>query len=153
MSTATQTDRIEKEITLRAPRARVWQALTDSQQFGEWFGMAFDAPFTPGAQLQGRFTIPGKETVTIDFQIGRITPESYFSYRWHPFAMDPAIDYSQEPTTLIEFRLEEIEGGTLLKVVESGFDALPFERRELAFSKNNAGWVSQLKKLDGYVTR
>lgn len=150
MST-TSTDRIEKTIVLRAPRARVWRALTDSQEFGDWFGMRFMDPFAPGARV--RATVVGTTVdaeiakaqrqhagVTFELVIDRIEPERLFSFRWHPGAVDPAVDYSQEPMTLVEFTLEEMPVGTKLTVVESGFDRIPLERRAAAFNGNDQGW-------------
>jgi uncharacterized protein YndB with AHSA1/START domain len=141
---AVSTDRIEKEILLRAPRARVWKALTDSKQFGEWFGIQLQEGFVPGARVTGQMLAKGWEHVKIDFNIDRIDPETYFSYRWHPFAIDPKVDYSTEPTTLVEFRLEEVEGGTRLRTIESGFDRIPAARRDEAFRMNDGGWTSQI---------
>lgn len=146
-----RTDRIEKTIVLRAPRARVWRALTDSQEFGDWFGMRFMDPFAPGARV--RATVVGTTVdaeiakaqqqhagVTFELVIDRIEPERLFSFRWHPGAVDPAVDYSQEPMTLVEFTLEEMPVGTKLTVVESGFDRIPLERRAAAFNGNDQGW-------------
>jgi uncharacterized protein YndB with AHSA1/START domain len=149
---AVSTDRIEKEMILRAPRTRVWKALTDHQQFGEWFGIQMQGRFTPGTKVVGQMTAKGWEHVTIDFNIDRIEPETFFSYRWHPFAIDSKVDYSAEPMTLVEFRLEEVEGGTRLLTVESGFDRLPAARRDEAFRMNDGGWTSQLKKFEKYVS-
>jgi uncharacterized protein YndB with AHSA1/START domain len=150
---AVSTDRIEKQILLRAPRARVWKALTDAKQFGEWFGIDLKGRFVPGKHVTGQMLIKGFEHVTVDFDVERIDPETYFSYRWHPYAVDPNTDYSGEPTTLCEFRLEEVEGGTRLTTAESGFDRLPASRRDEAFRMNEGGWTSQLKKFEDYVTR
>src|SRR5437868_42438 len=129
---AVSTDRIEKEILLRAPRARVWKALTDAKQFGEWFQIDLRGGFAPGARVTGKLLIKGYDHLTIDFDIERIDPETYFSYRWHPYAIDPKVDYSTEPMTLVEFRLEEVDGGTRLRTVESGFDRIPAARRDEA---------------------
>lgn len=146
------TDRIEKEIMLKAPRARVWRALANAEEFGNWFGMAFKgSTFEPGRSVRGQITHPGYEHVVIELQVVRIEPEHSFSYRWHPYAVDPAIDYSLEPTTLVEFELKEVAGGTLLTVVESGFDSIPLARRAEAFLKNSAGWVGQLKNIEKHV--
>lgn len=147
------TDRIEKQILLRAPRTRVWKALTDSREFGEWFRIDLSGPFTPGARVSGKHLVKGKGELLVEFNIERVDPESYFSYRWHPYAVDPTIDYSKEPMTLVEFRLEEVEGGTRLTTVESGFDRLAAARRDEAFRMNDGGWTGQLKKLEAYVTR
>jgi uncharacterized protein YndB with AHSA1/START domain len=146
-----QTDRIEKHLEVRAKRSRVWRAISDAEEFGAWFGMKLDRPFAPGATVLGRLTIPGYEHITLEIQVGRIEPEGYFSYRWHPNALDPAIDYTAEPTTLVEFRLEETAGGTAVTITESGFDRLPASRRAEAFRVNDAGWVGQSKKLAAYV--
>ena len=145
------TDRIEKRFEVSAGRSRVWQAIADSAQFGTWFGMTFDRPFAEGATVVGRLTIPGYEHATVEIQIEKIEPENYFSYRWHPYAIDPRIDYRAEPTTLVEFRLEEAAGGTAIAITESGFDRLPASRRAEAFRMNEAGWASQSKKLANYV--
>ncbi len=146
------TDRIEKHTVLRAPRARVWRALTTATEFGAWFGVKFDGAFTPGAWIKGKLTIPRYDHLTLEIQIERIEPERYFSYRWHPYAVDPNTDYSVEPTTLVEFTLQDAEGGTALTIVESGFDRLPLERRAEAFRMNDHGWTGQLTNLERYVS-
>jgi uncharacterized protein YndB with AHSA1/START domain len=151
MHLQTTTDRIEKEILMRAPRSRVWRALTDAEQFGAWFGIKLDGVFAPGAHVHGRITNPPYEHVTIDFAIERMHPESRFSYRWHPYPVEPGVDYSSEPMTLVEFRLEEVAEGTQVRVVESGFDRIPLARRAEAFRINNAGWDEQLENLARYV--
>ena len=145
------TDRIEKRFEVRAPRARVWRAISDATEFGTWFGMKLDGAFVSGATVRGRVTIPNYDHLTLDMQIERIEPEHYFSYRWHPYAIDPKVDYSSEPTTLVEFRLAEIANGTAVTIVESGFDRIPLARRAEAFRMNDAGWASQAKKLAQYV--
>src|SRR4051812_16629040 len=114
-------DRIQKRILLRAPRSRVWQAVTNAESFGEWFGVKFDQAFVPGIRLQGKITHPGYEHVPFDITVEQIVPETLFSWRWHPYAVDPKVDYSAEPTTLVVFEFEETSGGTLLTVVETGF--------------------------------
>ena len=152
-SGTTSTDRIEKLVTLRAPRARVWRALTDAREFGTWFGAELEGDFAEGAAVRGRITIKGYEHVMMELLIERIEPERVFSYRWHPYAVDPKVDYSAEPTTLVEFRLEEDEGETLLTIVESGFDRLPASRRAEAFRMNEAGWTGQAENLEGHVSR
>ena len=146
------TDRIERRVQLRAPRARVWQAIADSRQFGQWFGCALEGPFVEGAPIRGRITTPGYEHLTFELFVERIEPERYFAYRWHPYAVDPATDYSQEPTTLIEFRLEEGAGGTILTITESGFDQIPASRRDEAFRMNDGGWTAQTANIERYVT-
>lgn len=147
----TQTDRIEKTVVLRAPRARVWRALARSEEFGAWFGVALDGPFEPGARLRGRLTVPGYEHLTFEIVVERVEPERVFSYRWHPYAVDPGVDYSGEPMTLVEFTLEEADGGTRLTVVESGFDRIPEARRATALHKNDEGWAEQVKNVARYV--
>jgi uncharacterized protein YndB with AHSA1/START domain len=150
--TAPISDRIEKQVFLRAPRARVWRALVDSKQFGAWFGLALDAPFVAGASVKGRITYPGYEHLWAELAIERIEPERLFSYRWHPYAIDPKIDYSKEPMTLVEFRLEEADGGIQLQIVESGFDRMPLARRAEAWRMNEGGWAAQVKNIERYVT-
>ena len=145
------TDRIEKRFDVAAQRSRVWRAISDAAEFGTWFGMKLDGPFRAGATVLGRITIPGYEHVSLEIQVERIEPETYFSYRWHPYAVDPKVDYSTEPTTLVEFRLEETAGGTVVMITESGFDRLPSSRRAEAFRMNDAGWTGQAKKLASYV--
>jgi uncharacterized protein YndB with AHSA1/START domain len=145
------TDRIEKKIVLRAPRARVWRALTDPTEFGTWFRVKLERAFAPGATVKGRITHPGYEHVTMEMQIDRIEPERYFSYRWHPYAVDPAVDYSKEPSTLVEFHLDEVDGGTALTVTESGFDRIPAARRDEAFRMNDGGWAEQMKNIERHV--
>jgi uncharacterized protein YndB with AHSA1/START domain len=137
----TQSDRIEKKILLRAPQTRVWRALTDSEEFGTWFRMNLESPFTVGKTVRGRITHPGYEHVTLEL----------FSYRWHPYAVDPKIDYSKEPMTLVEFRLEKAPEGTLLTVVESGFDKIPAGRRDEAFRMNSGGWTAQIGNIQRHV--
>ncbi|MGH8264643.1 MAG: SRPBCC family protein, partial [Steroidobacteraceae bacterium] len=114
------TDRIERRIVLKAPRAKVWRALTNAEEFGNWFGAALKGKsFTPGQRTTGQITYPGYEHVVFEVWIERVEPERVFAWRWHPYAIDPKVDYSGEPTTLVEFGLKEAEGGTLLTVVES----------------------------------
>jgi uncharacterized protein YndB with AHSA1/START domain len=146
------TDRIEKNVVLKAPLARVWRALSDAQEFGAWFGVKLQGAFAPGAHLQGRITIPGYEHVTLDLLIERVDPERLLSYRWHPYAVEPGVDYSGEPTTLVEFHLAEVAGGTRLTVVESGFDRIPAARRAEAFRMNEQGWAGQIKNIERHVT-
>jgi uncharacterized protein YndB with AHSA1/START domain len=147
------TDRIEKTTLLRAPRTRVWRALTDAKEFGAWFRIEFDGAFAVGKSVTGRVTHPGYEHVTLEILVERIDPERLFSYRWHPYAVDPKVDYSKEPTTLVEFRLEDAPDGTLLTVVESGFEGIPPGRRDEAFRMNTAGWAGQLENIRRHVTR
>ena len=144
------TDRIEKSFEVKATRSRVWRAISDASEFSTWFGAQLDRSFAPGTSVIGRLPYKG-EIHTFEMQVERIEPESRFSYRWHPYAMDPKVDYSKEPTTLVEFRLEEMAGGTRVTIVESGFDRLPASRRVEAFRMNESGWASQSKKLASYV--
>ncbi len=146
---STTTDRIERKVLLRAPRSRVWQALTDSAQFGEWFGVAAAAAFTPGARVRGAVTHKGYEHLTWDVVIEQMVPERLFSWRWHPGA-DPADE--SEPTTLVVFELQDAPGGTLLTVIESGFDAIPIARRHKAYRDNDGGWTGQMESIERYVT-
>lgn len=145
------TDRIEKTLTLHAPRTRVWRALTDAEEFGEWFNVALVGPFTPGARVQGCITTAAYEHVVMQIIIEQIVPERLFSYRWHPYAVEPGVDYSREPTTLVEFHLAEVAGGTQLTVIESGFDRLPAARRDEAFRMNDQGWSVQIANVERYV--
>jgi uncharacterized protein YndB with AHSA1/START domain len=146
------TDRIEKIIVLHAPRARVWRAISDAREFGTWFRVALEGEFAPGARLHGQITYPGYEHVRMEMQVERIEPERLFSYRWHPNAVDPVADYSAEPTTLVEFRLEDAPGGgTKLTVVESGFDRIPAHRRDEAFRMNEGGWAEQIENVARHV--
>jgi uncharacterized protein YndB with AHSA1/START domain len=146
------TDRIETRVEVNAPRSRVWRAVSTAREFATWFGIQLDGEFTAGATVRGRITIKG-EPVTLDLGIERIEPEHYFSYRWHPYAIDPKVDYSNEPTTLVEFRLDEIANGTstAVTIVESGFDRIPLARRAEAYRMNDKGWAGQSKKLVAYV--
>jgi len=149
--TMTSTDRIEKKVTLRAPRSRVWRALSNADEFGKWFGVKLAGSFAEGATVSGRMVDPRYAHVPMELLIERIQPETLFSYRWHPYAIDPNADYSSEPTTLVEFRLADAEGGTLLTIVESGFDRIPLARRAEAFRSNDGGWTGQIKNIARYV--
>ena len=145
-------DRIEKQIELKAPRARVWRALTDYQEFSEWFGVDLESPFLPGQISRGQITHPGYEHVQIEVVVQTLEPEHNFSYTWHPYPVEPGVDYSKEPSTLVEFRLEETSDGTLLTVTESGFQKLPASRRAEAFRMNEGGWAEQLENIKRHVT-
>lgn len=147
------TDRIEKSILLRAPRTRVWQALADSQKFGEWFGVKMLGEFAPGARLKGKILHKGYENAQFVLTIEQIEPERMLSWRWHPNAHDPHADYSAEPTTLVAFDLKDAPDGTLLTVVESGFDSIPVERRLEAYRSNTQGWEIQVQAINTYVTQ
>src|SRR5579863_1710099 len=144
-------DVIEKQIEIAAPMGRVWRALTDSRQFGEWFRVSLDGPFVAGKPVGGQITFPGYEHLRMEIQVKTIEPETYFSYTWHPYAVDPKVDYTQETPTLVEFWLKPAEGGTLLTVKESGFDKIPSGRRAEAFRKNSGGWEQQMKNIEVYV--
>lgn len=150
--TMSVSDRIEKRVLLRARRARVWRALTDAAEFGTWFGVVLEGPFVEGTPVRGRITHPGYEHLTMELWVERMEPERYFSYRWHPHAVDANRDYSSEPTTLVEFTLEEASEGTLLTIVESGFDRIPLERRAQAFHMNEGGWAEQARRIERHVS-
>ena len=156
------TDRIEKKILLHAPVKRVWRALADSKEFGHWFGMKFDGPFTPGAIIRGVIAPTGvnaevakaqkeHEGLPFDITIEQMEPERLFSFRWHPFAIERGVDYSAEPTTLVVFALEEVADGVMLTVTESGFDRIPLERRAKAFTANEQGWEMVVKMFGEYL--
>ena len=158
------TDRIEKRILLRAPRKRVWRALSDSTEFGTWFGVKFNSPFTPGASMRGVIvttTVNAEvakaqkeyEGMPFEITIERIEPERLFSFRWHPFAVERGVDYSAEPTTLIVFTLEEVADGVMLTVTESGFDRIPLARRAKAFTANEGGWNVMVKIIEEYLAQ
>jgi uncharacterized protein YndB with AHSA1/START domain len=146
------TDRIERKVLLKAPRSRVWRALTNAEEFGNWFGVNLAGQrFGPGKRVQGQITIPGYEHVVWDVWIERMEPECLFSWRWHPAAIEPGVDYSKEPTTLVEFELTEVESETLLSVVESGFDQVPSQRRLSAFRMNTEGWEGQMENIERHL--
>lgn len=156
------TDRIEKKVLLRAPRNRVWRALSDSTEFGTWFGMKFDGPFAPGACLRAVIvptTVDAEvakaqkpyEGTPCEIFVEQMEPERLFSFRWHPYAVERGVDYSAEPTTLVAFELEEVADGILLTVTESGFDQIPLARRAKAFTANEGGWGMVVKLVEQYV--
>ena len=145
------TDRIEKRIELKAPVARGWRALTDHHEFGEWFRVRLEGPFEPGRTVRGHITYPGYEHLLMEVVVQRLEAEHLFSFTWHPYAIDPKVDYSKEPPTLVEFRLEEIPDGTRLTVTESGFDRIPPGRRGEAFRMNDGGWAEQMQNVARYV--
>ena len=149
--TRSETDRIERQVLIRAPRSRVWRALTDPKEFGAWFGVEVNGAFAPGARVRGRITHKGYEHLTWDITIDRMEPERLFSWRWHPYAVEPGIDYSAEPPTLVVFELEDAAGGTRLTVVESGFDDVPLARRAKAYRMNSDGWTIQTGAIERYV--
>jgi uncharacterized protein YndB with AHSA1/START domain len=144
-------NRIEKRIELKAPVSRVWRALTDHREFGEWFRVKLDAPFAPGQVSHGHITYPGYEHLNWEAVVQKIEPERLFSFTWHPYGVDPKRDYSKETPTLVEFRLEKTASGTLLLLTESGFDKIPSDRRQEAFRMNDGGWSEQMKNIESYV--
>jgi uncharacterized protein YndB with AHSA1/START domain len=146
-------DRIEKQIEIAAPVERVWRALTDFRQFGEWFLAKMDGPFIAGQPVGGRITYPKFEHLRMEIVVKALEPETLFSFTWHPYAIDPKVDYSQEEPTLVEFRLLPAAGGTLLTVTESGFDKIPAARRADAFLRNDGGWAQQMKNIQAYVIK
>jgi uncharacterized protein YndB with AHSA1/START domain len=156
------TDRIEKQVTLHASLPRVWRAVSDSSEFGSWFGMKFDGPFVPGMPIRGVIvptTIDPEVAETqkpytgkpVELLIEQMEPEKLFSFRWHPYAVDGEVDYRAEPTTLVAFTFEESSTGVLLTLTESGFDSIPLERRAEAFAANEGGWEAQMKLIEGYL--
>ena len=145
------TDRIEKTIELKASPERVWQALTDHEEFGQWFRVKLDGPFVPGALSNGHMTWPGYEHVKWRARVLRMDRPSLFSFSWHPYAIDPEVDYSAEPETVVEFRIEPNGAGTRLTVTEAGFDALPPHRQPEALRMNSSGWATQLENVRVHV--
>jgi len=152
---ALENDRIEKKIVLSAPRARVWRALSQAAEFGQWFRVRLEGEFEAGRTIFGQITYPGYEHLKVEMQIVELVPERYFSYRWRPNAVGPEQDYSAEPTTLVEFTLTDAADGkgTLLTIVESGFARLPAERRAQAFRANDGGWAEQLENIERHVAQ
>lgn len=146
-------DRIEKRIELKAPVSRVWNALTDYREFGDWFRVRLDGPFVPGQVSRGRITYPGYEHIPWVATVQKMEPERLFSFTWHPYAIDPQTDYSKETPTLVEFRLEKTANGTLLLLTETGFDKIPSNRRLEAFRMNDGGWAEQMKNIENHVTQ
>jgi uncharacterized protein YndB with AHSA1/START domain len=154
----------EKTIILRAPLKRVWRALSDSTEFGNWFGMRFNAPFAPGATMTA-VIVPTTvnqevakmqkpyEGISFEIKIEQMQPERLFSFRWHPGAVEPGIDYASEPTTLVVFTLEKAPDGVQLTVTESGFDQIPVARRAKAFSANEGGWTLVIKLIEEYLAK
>jgi uncharacterized protein YndB with AHSA1/START domain len=146
-------NRIEKRIELKAPVSRVWRALTDHREFGEWFRVKLDGPFVVGQTSRGHITYPGYEHLKWEVVVQKMEPERLFSFTWHPYAVDPKIDYSKETPTLVEFRLEKTESGTRLLLTESGFDKIPSDRQLEAFRMNDGGWTAQIKNIESYVAQ
>jgi uncharacterized protein YndB with AHSA1/START domain len=146
------TDRIERKILLKASRARIWRALSDAKEFGDWFGVDFKGKsFEPGKSIKGQITYPGYEHIEMEVLIEQVVPERLLSWHWHPAAIDPAVDYSQEPTTLVVFELQQGEGGVVLSVVESGLDMIPLSRRAAVFRMNSSGWDEQMSNIEKHV--
>ena len=144
-------NRIEKRITLKAPVSRVWRALTDYREFGEWFCVKLEGPFVAGQVSRGQITYPGYEHLKWEAVVQKMEPERLFSFTWHPYAVDPAVDYSKETPTLVEFKLEKVPTGTLLVLTETGFDKVPNNRRLEAYRMNENGWTEQMKNVERYV--
>ncbi len=146
-------NKIEKQIELNAPVSRVWRALTDYREFGEWFRVALDGPFVVGQPARGHITWPGYEHIVWEATVQKMEPEKLFSFTWHPYAVDPAVDYSAEPPTLVEFRLEPTVTGTRLTLTESGFENVPAHRRAEAFRMNEGGWTQQMQNIKTHVAQ
>jgi uncharacterized protein YndB with AHSA1/START domain len=144
-------DRIERQIELKAPVSRVWKALTDYEEFGQWFRVKLDGAFVPGQMSTGYITYPGYEHLKWNAVVQRMEPERLFSFTWHPYAVDQSVDYSKEEPTLVEFRLEALGSRTLLTLVESGFDKVPAARRDEAFLRNDGGWTQQMENIRTHV--
>lgn len=146
------TDRIEKQIVLKAAPDRVWRAVSTSKEFGAWFGVRLNGEFSPGAKLRGQVTTPGYDHLAFDMYVDTMEPKRLFSFRWHPHAMDPNRDYSKDTTTLVEFRLEPAGQGTKLTIIESGFDQLPEALRLECFRRNDGGWTAQVQNIERHVS-
>jgi uncharacterized protein YndB with AHSA1/START domain len=144
---------IEKRIELKAPISRVWRALTDYREFGRWFRVKLENPFAPGQVSRGQITYPGYEHLKWEAVVQKMEPERLFAFTWHPYAVDPKVDYSKETPTLVEFTLEQTASGTLLVVRESGFDKVPSDRRAEALRRNDGGWAEQMKNVENYVAQ
>lgn len=147
-------DRIERKILLKAPRSQVWRALANAEAFGQWFGVSLEGKrFVAGERTQGQITYPGYEHLVWDVAVERVEPERVFSFRWHPYAIEPQVDYSQESETRVQFELEDMDGGTLLKVVESGFNNIPEARRLKAFRMDSRGWDEQMANIEAFLSK
>ncbi|MGB8030582.1 MAG: SRPBCC family protein [Terracidiphilus sp.] len=146
-------NKIEKQIELNAPVSRVWRALTDYREFGEWFRVALEGPFVVGQPARGHITWPGYEHIVWEATVQKMEPEQLFSFTWHPYAVDPAVDYSAEPPTLVQFRLEPAATGTRLTLTESGFENVPAHRRAEAFRMNEGGWTQQMQNIETHVAQ
>ena len=147
------TDRIEEMVFLRAPRARVWRALTDAGEFGEWFGVKLAGAFAPGALVKGTITETGYEGMRFEMAVEHVESPRLFSWRWHPYAVDPGVDYSAEPPTLVVCELEEVPGGTMFTLTESGFGAIPASRGAEAYRMHEEGWSAQMKNIERYLAK
>jgi uncharacterized protein YndB with AHSA1/START domain len=147
-------DRIERKVLIKSTRARVWRAVSNAAEFGDWFGVDFKGKsFVAGKPVQGKITYPGYEHLTMEVVIEQVVPERLLSFRWHPAAIDPTLDYASEPMTLVVFELEEVEGGIMLSVVESGLNKIPLERRATVFRLNSSGWDEQMENIKKYVAK
>jgi uncharacterized protein YndB with AHSA1/START domain len=146
-------DRIEKSIEIAAPVDRVWRALTDFEEFGVWFRVKLDGPFAVGEVSGGHITYPGYEHLKWEARVVAMEAPRLFAFTWHPYAVDPERDYSDEPPTRVEFRLDPDGAGTRLTVTESGFDSIPAERRDEALRMNEGGWAAQVENLRAHVER
>ena len=144
-------DRIEKQIELKAPVSRVWRALTDYREFGEWFRIRLDGPFIVGQTARGNITYPGYEHYKWEAVILKMEPEHFFSFTWHPYAIDLNVDYSKETPTLVEFKLEATATGTLLSLTETGFNKIPADRLAEAYRMNEGGWTEQMKNIESFL--
>ncbi len=155
-------DRIHKEVVLAAPLTRVWRAISDARELGAWFGCELDGDFVAGQQMTGRIRPTEADPEVAKLQephtgkpftiwVERIEPERVFAFRWHPFAIEPGVDYSAEPTTLVEFTIEAVPGGTKLTITESGFSRIPLARRAAAFTANDGGWSHQATLVAKYL--
>jgi uncharacterized protein YndB with AHSA1/START domain len=149
--TDTVADRIERSVEIDAPLSRVWKALTDHEEFGTWFRVRLDGPFAPGRTTRGQITIPGFEHVGFEAKVIDIDPPHFFAFTWHPYPVEPELDYSLEEPTLVEFRLQPAGGGTRVTVIESGFERIPEHRRAEAFRMNDGGWAQQLENIRKHV--
>ncbi|MCC9600941.1 SRPBCC family protein [Stieleria sp. JC731] len=145
-------DRIEKQVEINASIENVWNALTDYQAFGKWFRVNLECPFIVGEKSFGQITYPGYEHVRMEVEVVAIEPMRRFAFLWHPYAIEPGVDYSGEPPTTVEFTLSEVDSGTMLKVIESGFDRIPEARRSEAFRMNEGGWAEQMNNIERYVS-
>jgi uncharacterized protein YndB with AHSA1/START domain len=146
-------NKIEKSIELPAPVSQVWRAVTDSEQFGEWFGVKLANSFIAGQKTQGQITHPGLEHVKFEASVLKIDPEKHFSFHWHPYAIDASIDYTKETPTLVEFKFDKTMAGTKLTIVETGFDKIPEHRQEEAYNMHEDGWQQQLKNIENYIAK